>query len=413
MLADVLFTSDSQSEGFCATLPFGLSGSGETDTPFLLPPVEVARRDEYPIPTSQEWLSLCTAAADGERGWNYANDVQAHTRTHQRDGSPFLARLQLDAKERARGADVNALESLTARLNADATFVLMYVAHCLAPTEILTANTRAAAWIDLNDVCHKIGLEGRSAEENRRNRRFIWNVLCFASRVNIIGERTIPYRDKRTGEVISTRLHCPPFSFAGQQLPVAPEEDADVPVRVELIATREWMALTTSPDTSQYLPLAEKLATIPPRQPSGAWARALGLALAHWWRRHPREALDGSRKPTRQELLNTFVAAEGHYTDVLASKNPRRVLDYWRSALSILADGDVAFLANSGEATAKAQDLPRQGWQAMWLKEQVDLRPGPEMEAALQACVQKRYAPKPRNLQANRRGPQQKRPAAK
>jgi hypothetical protein len=52
----------------------------------------------------------------------------------------------------------------------------------------------------------------------------------------------------------------------------------------------------------------------------------LGLALANFWRRQPRAALDGSLKPTRRELLDRYQSKVAPFKEVLAGPNPNAPL---------------------------------------------------------------------------------------
>lgn len=361
---------------------------------------QATQSEKYAIHTSQEWRALDFAVADGTTGAHYTNDAQAMARIHQRPGETFSVRLDLLPDERRAGLTESDLEDLTASLNADAIFIIAYVAQCLSPVEALPANALASAWLDLDDIAGRIGLDARSSIQRENNRRYVWNVLRFASRVSVVGERTIPYFDKTTKDVIPTRLHTPPFSLISQQLPMQSllRGNADVPLRVQLVSSQAWTRLTNAPDTAQYLPCAELLSGIPSRQPSGSWARVIGIALAHFWRRNSHNALSGSRLPTRRQLLDMFPASQSHYLDVLAGKNPRRVSEYWHKALRLLVEYE--FISDMGEARVRQSALPRQGWQRGWLDESVELRPGPQITLALAAVSQNRYQQRPRDLQA-------------
>jgi hypothetical protein len=89
------------------------------------------------------------------------------------------------------------------------------------------------------------------------------------------------------------------------------------------------------------------------------------------------------------ELLDRYLPKTAPAYLVLNSKDPRRAIEYWRSALQILVDNQ--FLARAGEAARTLddmrQDLPRQDWQDQWLDEAVDLKPGVRMQDAVQACA--------------------------
>lgn len=348
---------------------------------------------EYPLHNSQEWTAIMQAVADGKWGQNYASDDAALTRTHNRPDTPFHTRLALLDEERQAGFGTELLRRITDRLDIDAAFALLYISHCLVPATGLPRNTYAGGWIDLNDVASKIGLRADTAAQAETNRALVWDYIRFGARAHVIGKRSGTYYDV-DGKPIQTLLNTPLWTILGLEQPVQPAlfEADSVPVRVELVASREWTALTATPATAQYLPLGEVLGAIPGKKPSGAWARSVGLAYVNFCRRNPREARDGSRRPTRKDLLSLFPAKETPYTAFLdphdaASRNPARLLRYWCEACRLLADEGI--FAPEGEAARTEADhkasLPtKYQWVDPWLREEVDLRPGVRLLGAVE-----------------------------
>jgi hypothetical protein len=368
----------------------------ENDLPFAGAP-------DYVIYTSQEVDAIMRAACDGRTGDNWLSDPQSATRSHTIPGAPHHVQLALLDEEIVAGVQIAVLETLTFSQDPDFNFALLYVSRLLAPPAPLPQNARATGWIDLDDIMDKIGWTPRSTTERVAMRQKIWAYLRFGARARICGQRSSEYFDKRTGQKIPTQIEAPPWAFLEMEKPVQPKlfpEFGEAPLRVELVASRMWTQLTTSPETTQYLPLGEMLGAIPGNKPSGAWARVLGLALANFWRRQPRAALEGRIRPTRRELLDRYLPKTAPAHSVLNSKDPRRAIEYWRSALQILVDNQ--FLACSGEAARTLDDmrqhLPRQDWQDQWLDEAVNLTPGPHMEEAVQACANALPVTFPRSL---------------
>jgi hypothetical protein len=118
------------------------------------------------------------------------------------------------------------------------------------------------------------------------------------------------------------------------------------------------------------------------------------------WRRHPREAIDGTLPLKRRELLSRYSISVLPFEDVLGGPHPKRAIQYWAEALNILVEQ--RFLDAKGEAApgvAKqalgpdGQALGRQGWQDRWLETPVLLFPGPAMQAAVRTCADARPIP--------------------
>lgn len=376
---------------------------------------EDPRAADYFIQTSQEVDALLCSICDGPRGTHWRSNPQAGTRIYERKGLAHAVRLELMEEERNAGMTIEALERLTLSQDADAVFAILYVSRLLAPPSPLLPNLLPSVWIDGDDVISKIGWTPRSRVEREEMRRKVWDYLRFGARACVTGRRNGKYFDRTTGQEINTYIEGPAWVFIKRETPVQPSlfPEENVPVRVRLVASEEWAQLTTSPMLAQYLPLGELLGAITPDQPSGAWARVLGLALASFWRRQPRATIDGSIKLTRRELLEHYPPKVAPPLDVLTGKHPRRAIDYWFSALQILvANG---FLAPHGETLRNAkvvvENLPRYNWHDPWLSEKVDLLPGPAMRGAIDACANALPIVKRRDLSApKRRGRPRKNP---
>lgn len=380
-----------------------------TTTAEDMPPA--LRSLKYPIKTSQEYIAIMSAIADGKSGTNWENDDQTNERRHKRVGAPHSVSLSLPDRLACEGLSVDILEQLTADQDADACFALMYVSNLLLPTAPLSENAYSGGWIDLDDVASKIWPAPRSTKARLENRRKIYKYLIFGECATIEGERSIPYYDKTANKTIQTQINGPIWRFMGKQeeqqptLALYPMSD-NPPLRVELIASRDWTRITTDPNLQQYLPCGEILGAIPGNKAAGAWARVIGLALMTHWRKGSSAALNGDQKPRRKELLTLCPPKLSPPLVILGGNTPGRAVEYWHDALQILVDNGL--LNNSGEAKRSLSDmkstLPRQDWQEGWLNEQVDLRPGTELQPTMIALSEKTYKSLPRNLAKSRRG---------
>ena len=360
----------------------------------------VQSSENIPLQTTEEIDAYTRALADGHIGRNYKNDVQAVTRVHQSPGAAYSVALSLNDQEIADGLSLSDLERFTGLQDADGNLATFYVLGLLKPRDGLQAGTTPYVRIDLDDLVAKTGLDPRSIKDRATARQKVYEYLQFGERARVIGQRSIPYYEKNTGKTLDTRIDAPLWRIGATQRPVQLGAFAslEIPRQVEITLTPLWVPLLTHPDLIQYLPFGELLASIPGQQPSGAWARVLGLALANFWRRHPRETVMRSMKPTRRELLLRYMPKKADPTNVLNSKNPSRALEHWRSALQILKER--GFVADIGEAAHPniehlTQVESRQAWQDAWLNEEVAIWPGPKMQPPVQQCADKLPTKKP------------------
>lgn len=347
-------------------------------------PIDTA--DAFPYYTSQEMDILNRAQCDGKTYTRYFANDQAGMIAYERKGATHSIRLALTEDERAGGLTMNYLENLVRAQDADAVIATAYILGVLAPPAPLPARAAAIGWIDFNDVIKKIGWNPQTTKARREMHGRLWDFIKYGERAHIVGKRSIKYKDAEHNE-IDTTIHGAAWRVMKTETPDS--EPNGTPVSVEIAVSRELTALITHPKTTQYLPMAEVLGAIPGGQPSGAWARVIGVALMAFWRCNPRETISGTIQPTRRELLDHFTAKVNPYNEVLESNNPARVIDYWCDALQILADG--GFIERTGEAAITAKQmraaLPRQNWQRQWLDQTVNIEPG---AATLKPAIEER-----------------------
>lgn len=344
---------------------------------------------DYPVQTGQEANAMLSAVSHGKNGLHWQTVPEANTRVHQVPGAAHRVQIVLTDGERDLGVTVEALEGITARHDADDDFALLYISRLLTPLQPLAPGTLAYATVELDSVIKAIGWEPHDRLQRAEMRERIWQFIKFVARAHIIGQRTYRQHDRMTGEEKDTYIDSPPWMLGaqvreGEVQPSLFEEDAP-PLSVEIAATPIWTQLTALPSTAQFLPLGEVLGAIPGGKPAGAWARVIGLALSNFWRRKPREAMTGTIKPTRRELLERYTPATGPVSEVLGGPNPLYAVRYWTAALRILVESE--FLADEGETSlsyeAQRDLLSRYKWQEGWLSGTVELRPGSAMTTAV------------------------------
>ena len=348
--------------------------------------------DEYLIHTSQENDAIMRARCDGKSFNSYVLNPQAGAITYENKGLSHRVQLALTPDEVDAGLSIGHLEKLVRSQDSDAALAHLYIMRVLAPPAPMPQRAYAGGWIDFDDVIDKIGWYPQTTQSRREMHLRIWDFLRYGERAHIIGKRTgRKYTDPSTGKEVNTEVHGAAWRILKTELPAQGSlyPETEVPVRAEVVMSQELTALVTSPHTAQYLPCGEVLGAIPGGKPAGAWARVIGLSLASFWRRNPRETQNGILRPTRRELLSHFAAKTAPFDEVLEGKNPARVIEYWTSALGILADSK--FIAREGEATRNAKQireaLGRQGWQNAWLDEKVDIYPG---EGSMKTAIQER-----------------------
>jgi hypothetical protein len=347
---------------------------------------------DYFINTAPEMDALERAAADGKHGLNYQQvTYPGEGILHSIPGASHSVFLQLTPEEALSGLTTSILGTFVSEQDADAALAFLYIARLLAPPMANLPQDYSGAWVDVDDVISKIGWAARNAEHRLELRRRVYQFLLFGARAEVVGARRSTYKDRQTGEVIDTVIQSALWHIHDRELPAQKSlfPTSEIPVRVEVVISRQWAKLLTSPQTAQYLPMGEILGAIPGSKASGAWARVVGLALASFWRRNPRESTAGTLKPTRRELLERYPPKTGTVEAILSSTKPIRAVEYWCGAMAILVE--TGLLENVGEAVVSFEDqkarMPRQGWADGWLNELVDLRPGPLLKDAVAGRV--------------------------
>ncbi len=360
----------------------------------------------FPIHTGQEWQALQHLAGDGKYfdGQLFKLNEQGGSLRYKRPSDSFYTEVTLTDEERAAGHGVDLLRDATRLLDIDSALIWFYVSELLSPIGTLPANAAAFAWIDLDDVANKtLGGYASNPEEKQQRRAQVYHSIKYGARTFVGGARSIPYFDKQTGAEIPTKIYVTPWQISGLQESETPSlwPELDVPLRVRLVASPEWTALTTHRDATQWLPLAEKIGAISGNKPGGAWARALALSYFDWCRIHPHEALAG-QTPAREELLNANTPKKQPYKELLETSHAARIREYWATAESHLSDAGIIEPVRHRDQVSKSGS---DEWRRVWLKAPAPWQPGPEIQAALEAIVSKKYLEKPRQLNpAKRRG---------
>ncbi|HEX9998191.1 MAG TPA: hypothetical protein VGB45_13710 [Abditibacterium sp.] len=355
------------------------------------------REDNFPLHTGEEWTALIQAASDGKKLRHFSGNDDSGILRHQRPNTNFFTETVLLEEERNAGHGIELLQNAAAQLDIDDGLAWLYISHLLAPPMPLAQGAYAGGWVDLDDIARKtMGGYARNPKEAAARRAKVWRAIRYGARANIGGQRSVPYFDKSSGKEIPTQIYTSPWQIVSRQrvaqLPLFGEND-EPPVRVELVASREWTALTTDISTAQYLPFGEVLGVLPANQAGGAWARVLGLAYINWSRRRIKEALVGEGLPPRGELLDAFPSKVAPFREILEGKDPRRALSYWQAAEILLCESQII------ETDAVLYEpATRKSWQNLWLSESPTWKPGPLLKPVLEGLSSRRFPDKPRVL---------------
>jgi hypothetical protein len=266
--------------------------------------------------------------------------------------------------------------------------------------------------ISLDDLMLLIGWKPRSSAERKDFRQRLWHLLMLLDSLLVIGtrERGV-YRGADRQPLTNMTTQDAMISIVGRadaQLPI----DGSVPPDEVTFVAGPW--LNRFRENHQVLPHfgdVLRLAQLPDGQPSGAWARCIGLALQQFWREKAASSGLGhagedntptvrfSRLPTRRELLDMFPAdPRFYYVTLLADGRPGRMLDYWNSAIMLLKQID--FIPQN---YTEPKPSRRQGWADEWLDEAIDIRPAREGREAVIEIAQR--AASARKARAKRRSP--------
>jgi hypothetical protein len=249
--------------------------------------------------------------------------------------------------------------------------------------------------ISLDDLRRAIGWTRREASLIDEQRRRVWRMLMLLSSMPVVGKRPGTYRDPKTRETVDLVSRDPFIVVRGERYAPGSPTAQDVPLDVS-IDGGAWIdqhhgnrgILTDFGDVL-------RLAAIPAGKPAGAWAQSIGLALNQRWREGAADATiarvgDDAHETvrfrqsfTRRDLLDIF-RTEPYYQDVLNGANPSRAREYWEAAIGLLkTEGVIGHYAERKPLPAK-----RQGWQAPWLVQPLDICPAAAGRRAVEEISQ-------------------------
>lgn len=345
---------------------------------------EAAQAVEWPLHTSQEIDVLARAQSNGPSGQGYQSNLDSGLMVYANRKSPHRIEIRLTSDETDSGLDIFHLHQLVKSQDSDGILVMSYILRCIAAPTPYPMPEIPHSWIDFDDVIEKVTLDPRSTHERRELHARIWGYIRFLERAVVVGQRSYECVEKSTRKTIPTVIESTLWRVHEIEKPEQPDLPfgPEIPIRCQIVVTPRFAQLLTGPDTAQFLPLGEVLGAIPGGKPAGSWARALGIALISFWRRHPKQTASGELLPTRRELLEHIPAKNAPHYEIFNTDKPHRAIDYWCGALKILSECE--FVLDEGEPSRGKDEirknLPRKNWQNTWLDEQVVILPGLKMQ---------------------------------
>lgn len=354
-------------------------------------PVRRGRPKTLPADLTQqtypEVAALGYAVSDGPTFRNWREMPGGGGLVHARKAAPLSVRFELPNTVGAWGtgteslAAANLKDALLAAGGVD-TYLLAQVGSYLALRETQVT-------ISLDDLIRLVGWQTRSAKQREEQRAAIWRRLRLLDGLTIHGARPGKYADpddpkKKTRVTSQDAL----FRITGKRLPEQASFDpGQVPLEVTFVAGPLINAFRGRPDVLTFFGDFMPLAGIPGGQVGGAWARSIGAALHQRWREGAKDvavttpgednALCVKWRPfTRAELFALF-EPQPTPGSILEGNDPARARTYWRQAIKRLEHaGVIGYYKEHGTAPAS-----RKGWQAAWLSQRLDIRPGPKWQA--------------------------------
>lgn len=249
--------------------------------------------------------------------------------------------------------------------------------------------------ISLDEFITLLGLDPRSARERQDLRQKIWECIRLLAHTSTPGKLNGQYFDHNRKR-IETNDMSPIIAITGVSYPREMGlgvDGVDVPVGVSYVAGAFYSQNRNNPQVFPYAGNIRALASIPPGQPSGKWARALALALFQYWRENAGNCIQKrvgedshvsiafTKRTTRRDLF-AHIRPDPNPFDILASNNPKNARKYWDQAEDLLKSEKIAIVVRKAEIIHR-----RQGWQDAWLDEELDIRPHPSNIQVIQSIL--------------------------
>jgi len=153
-------------------------------------------------------------------------------------------------------------------------------------------------------------------------------------------------------------------------------DGSGVPIRLRIYGGKYFAKLAQNPSLRQYIGDLRVMTSIPGGQPSGQFARAIGLAYAQIVREE--EHRGGPPREITREMLLTRFPPHPTAQEILDTDHPERVKVYWSLAKRMLKD--LGVWQDVKEPPVPAARYKK--WD-QWLKQVIHPEPGPLLASSV------------------------------
>jgi len=234
--------------------------------------------------------------------------------------------------------------------------------------------------LSTDDILAALGKDIRGADQRNTLRCWVRDQLRSISQAVVSGARKGHYTVPGSQKATPTYQHDALFILSDSETTwddsgARGPNGCRVPIRVRIHGGGLFREMAKNPHMTQQIGNLRTLTAIPGGQPSGQWARSMGLSFAQFIRENLHKSPTRQRTSiSRRELLYRFppTPAPDHY---LKSKtNTDRALTYWTEAkLKLHRWG---WWDKFPEPELRRQGVRADHWGEVWLNQEVTPTPG-------------------------------------
>jgi len=279
---------------------------------------------------------------------------------------------------------VDALQDELRQVGIEAVFLAnVLTGLCLRESQVTIALDELVRIVGRGDEAR------RSHGHRLRVEREVWRAVRIFDALTIVGRHLGRYKTRDTKEVLDVALPAAEALIKiTRVVPGQLSSDGSAPPAYFSYVCGPWIeAVRGDRRLMTDFGNVMRLAAIPSGQPSGAWAKSIGLNLNQRWREWAHEAqvrhvgdvnrltVRFAKAFTRRDLLlgESLYRASPDVEGIFKSRNPARARKFWDGAISILKESGVDLIGHC--APIEPARTGRQGWQDEWLDQPFDIRP--------------------------------------
>jgi hypothetical protein len=315
-------------------------------------------------PTFEEVRNVGAAIAHGRNLQHWKE--MAESATAHFGGDRLRVSFELSTKSDDRPTELANLREALGTFNQDAT-ICYFLSVELAIRSGLVS-------ITFDQMIKKLGWSPRNAADRHSMYKRLWSWFWIYHSLVLVGERARrSYHDPETKKPIEFSIQEPLLrvkNFIWHNF-----GDDLTPIGVVFVPGNWLEEKRHNRGVLPYSGDLGELVKIPSGQPSGAWARSIGMALVQLWRENLRRATVGPHglifPPFKRRNLLELYPPEPSSNDVLNGNHPMRALKYFDSAIKSLTKHRVI-----RDPEKLSVPKTRQGWADAWLEDEICLQPG-------------------------------------